>query len=301
MFRFILTILLLLNTSLYGQGKLDYFTFINKGDSCRYEKNFRAAINFYSKAISISAVNPYNIMSMVKTSLELKHYKKVTFYLNLAVKNGAFLGMLESDSNVFKFVKQDPLWMTKFAKLRQEHLASIPHLEDRTTLVTMLEKDQALRSLLGVIPFKKADSIIYAADTTNMLVIMQMVKRIGFPDIKKVGLDGVNAIYIMLLHTLNNKVRDKENLSILIPLMKDAVQQFSYPPFYMGIVIDRNRALNKQKQVYGTYWEPAENNKRIILPIENIKEVDKRRKEIGLPPLIIAKTQWNQTLPEGYL
>ncbi|RZK18475.1 MAG: hypothetical protein EOO43_12490 [Flavobacterium sp.] len=240
-------------------------------------------------------------MSLVKMSLELKDYKKTTSYLDLAIKNGAFLDMLESDSNVFKFVKQDPLWMTKFAKLRQEHLASIPHLEDRTTLVTMLEKDQALRSLLGVIPFKKADSMIYAADTTNMLVIMQMVKRIGFPDIKKVGLDGVNAIYIMLLHTLNNKVRDKENLSILIPLMKDAVQQFSYPPFYMGIVIDRNRALSKQKQVYGTYWEPAENKKRIILPIENIKEVDKRRKQIGLPPLIIAKTQWNQTLPEGYL
>lgn len=301
MLKFFLISFLFLNFSLYGQRKLDYYTYINKGDSCRFEKNYKDAYRFYIKAVHISDVNPYNIMELAKMSLKLGNLKKTTSHLNLAIKKGAFLGMLESDSNIINFVKKDPLWMKKFNHRRQQHLASIPFLEERTILVNMLEKDQALRSLLGVIEFKKADSLIFAADTSNMSVIMDMVKRIGFPDIQKVGLDGANAIYIMLLHTLNNKVHADENLLILYPIMKQAVQKLHYPPFYMGIVIDRNRALNKQKQIYGTYWEPAANNKRIILPIENIKDVDKRRKEIGLPSLLIAKTQWNQTLPEDYI
>lgn len=28
-----------------------------------------------------------------------------------------------------------------------------------------------------------------------------------------------------------------------------------YPPFNMALVIDRHRAIIRQKQIYGSYWE----------------------------------------------
>ncbi|WP_336827885.1 hypothetical protein [Sphingobacterium multivorum] len=41
-------------------------------------------------------------------------------------------------------------------------------------------------------------------------------------------------------------------------------------------------------------------NKRIVTPIENIDEVDVRRKEIGLPPLSLLRNQRGYELPVDY-
>jgi hypothetical protein len=117
-----------------------------------------------------------------------------------------------------------------------------------------------------------------------MPTIKDIVQRIGFPNLESVGMNGVNAIFILLLHTLNNGIDDAKNIEILTPLVKKAVTDLKYPPFNMVIVIDRQRAISRQKQIYGSYWEMGKHNKKIVTPIESIDEVDVRRKEIGFPP-----------------
>ena len=297
---FFLAILISMSFSLSAQVNTSYYSLTNKADSLIFEKKIPEAYLLYLKALRISDIDPYSDIELVKLALKVKDFKRANKYIKIAIKNGAFLGMLEADSNVNKFFKKDIKWKGTYDFLRQKHLAKIPYLEDRTTLLNMLEKDQALRSLLGVIEFKKADSVVFAADTANMTVMKQIIQRIGFPDQQKVGMDGATATFILLLHILNNKNNDEKNLEILTPLMKQAVIELKYPPFYMAIVIDRHRAINKKKQVYGAYWEMGEQNKRIVTPIENIIEVDKRRKEIGLPPLSILKKQLGYELPPDY-
>lgn len=297
---FFVFILISISFQVEAQKSIRYFYLKNTADSLIFEKNTHDAYLLYRKMIKISDIDPFIDIELVKLSLKAKDFKRAKKYLKQSILNGAFLGMLEVDSNVNFFLKQNTNWRETYDFLRQKHLSKIPHLEERTILLNMLEKDQALRSLLGVIEHKKADSLIFANDTVNMPMIKDIVQRIGFPNLESVGMDGVNAIFILLLHTLNNGIDDAKNIELLTPLMKKAVTDLKYPPFNMAIVIDRQRAISRQKQIYGSYWEMGKHNKKIVTPIENIDEVDVRRKEIGLPPLSLLRKQRGYELPLDY-
>jgi len=248
--------------------------------------------------IKISDIDPFIDIELVKLSLKAKDFKRAKKHLKKSILNGATLGMLQVDSNVNNFLMRDIKWKETYNFLRQKHLSKIPHLEERITLLKMLESDQAFRSLLGVIEYKKADSLIFANDTVNMSAIKEIIQKIGFPNLESVGMDGVNAIFILLLHA--HGIDDTKNIETITPLMKKAVTDLKYPPFNMAIVIDRQRALSRQKQIYGSYWEMGKHNKRIVTPIENIDKVDARRKEIGLPPLSLLRKQRGYELPLDY-
>lgn len=103
----------------------------------------------------------------------------------------------------------------------------------------------------------------------------------------------------LLLHLLNDGFRDKEELAYFEPMMKASVLKGAFVPFWMSIVVDRARVISGLKQKYGSYWEMDATGRRIITPIENILEVDKRREEIGLPKLSFSKKD-GLTLPLDY-
>ncbi|WP_343555534.1 DUF6624 domain-containing protein [Sphingobacterium sp.] len=281
-----------------AQKSARYFYLKNTADSLIFEKNTREAYLLYRKMIKISDIDPFIDIELVKLSLKAKDFKRAKKYLKKSILNGATLGMLQVDSNVNNFLMRGIKWKETYNFLRQKHLSKIPHLEERITLLKMLESDQAFRSLLGVIEYKKADSLIFANDTVNMSAIKEIIQKIGFPNLESVGMDGVNAIFILLLHA--HGIDDTKNIETITPLMKKAVTNLKYPPFNMAIVIDRQRALSRQKQIYGSYWEMGKHNKRIVTPIENIDKVDARRKEIGLPPLSLLRKQRGYELPLDY-
>jgi len=126
---------------LRAQEKLGYYTLINKADSLIFEKKIGKAYSLYKKAVAISAINPYTDIELVKLSLKMNDRKKAKKYLELAIENGAFLDMIEADSNLNSYFKKDEQWNIKYNVLRQKHLARIPHLEERMALLKMLEKD----------------------------------------------------------------------------------------------------------------------------------------------------------------
>jgi hypothetical protein len=58
------------------------------------------------------------------------------------------------------------------------------------------------------------------------------------------------------------------------------VKKGEIPAQQMAYLTDRVRVAEKQKQVYGTQFEDLE-----PFPIEDEANVDKRRQQVGLPPL----------------
>jgi hypothetical protein len=166
-------------------------------------------------------------------------------------------------------------------------------------LIRLLERDQVFRELLGKVDFKTIDSIIHQNDLSNMEIIRSIIKKIGFPDRSKVGNDGADAVFILLMHTLNDRVNQKQNSDLIFPVMETAVMEGNFPPFYYAILIDRQRAIGKEEQLFGTYWE-NKGNKRIITPIENVEFVDDRRLKIGLPSLAYISNKLKLILPKGY-
>lgn len=295
---FIIFTAVFISFSVKAQKNTQYFYLKNTADSLIFEKKIDEAYPLYRKMVKIIDIDPFVDIELIKLSLKVNDLKIAKKYLKKSILNGATLGMLQVDSNVNKFLMRDIKWKETYDFLRQKHLSKIPHLEERITLLKMLESDQAFRSLLGAIEYKKADSLIFANDTANMCVIKGIIQKIGFPNLESVGMDGVNAIFILLLHA--HGIDDTKNIETMTPLMKKAVTDLKYPPFNMAIVIDRQRVTSRQKQIYGSYWEMGKQNKRIVTPIENINEVELRRKEIGLPPLRLLQKQRGYELPLDY-
>ena len=301
MYKFLLLLLFFTSSSVavHAQNKIAYYELINKANDLVIEKQLDEAFHLYKKAVQISPKMPYDGLTLTSLSIQLKKFKEAEANLKLSIANGAYLGMIEADSTVNVFFKSDTKWPVLYTLLRQKYLSKIPYLEEREQLLEMINEGQNLRSLFGVLDFKKVDSLIFIADTTHMARIHKIIKKIGFPDIEKVGLDGSNAIFIILMHTLNNWRNDEQNLAFFYPMLKKAVQELKFIPNDMAILVDRHKAIHKQEQIYGSYWV-RKNDKEIITAIQNIKEVDKRRMEIGLPPLSVAKKRWGQILPEDY-
>lgn len=128
-----------------------------------------------------------------------------------------------------------------------------------------------------------------------------IIAKIGFPDRDKVGKDGVDAAFILMMHTLNDGSNDDKDINEIEPLIKSAVLAGKFPPYYLAILTDRNKGLKRQRQVYGTYWEKdRKSGKRVISVIEDIANVDLRRKKIGLPSLGYVAEQQRLIIPEGY-
>lgn len=280
---------------------IKYFTLVNKADSLSKAKNLVKANNIYLKALAISDNNPEVSLSAAKINLQLQRFKQAGNQIRKAARNGADQNMIAADSLIFTFFKQNRQLQKGVAEMRRIYLSEIKNLDERTALLTMVEKDQTLRSLLGILNFKKVDSLIHINDMQNMASLKAIMDRIGFPSRENVGKDGADAAFILLMHTFNDGSNDERDLNEIEPLMRSAVLAGKFPPYYLAILIDRNKGLKRQKQIYGTYWEiDRKSGKRIISMIEDISNVDERRKEIGLPSLRYVAEQQLLIIPEGY-
>src|SRR5262249_35173138 len=67
-------------------------------------------------------------------------------------------------------------------------------------------------------------------------------------------------------------------------LLALAVKQKDASPKHLAYLTDRVRVAEKAKQVYGTQFRQV-NGKLEPCPIEDEANVDKRRKEVGLPSM----------------
>jgi tetratricopeptide (TPR) repeat protein len=278
-----------------------YFYLINKADSLTKTKNLVEAENSYLKALRISDGDPEVSLSAASLSLRLQQVKKAESQIRKATRNGADQGMIAADSILFSYVNQNKQLQKDIAEMRGIYLSDIKNEDERTTLLSMVATDQTLRSLLGTLDLKKVDSLIHINDTRNMAGLKAIIAKIGFPDREKVGKDGADAAFILMMHTFNDGSNDERDIMEIEPLMKSAVLAGKFSPYYLAILTDRNRGLKRQKQVYGTYWEKdRKSGKRIISVIEDIPNVDRRREKLGLPSLGYVAEQQRLIVPEGY-
>ena len=193
----------------YSQNVKEHYKFNNEGDSLVSVYKINEAIQSYKKALKYFA-NDYNThQSLAALYLRIKNNKKADSHLRLAISNGIELGLLKNDTTIKKYFNENPEWSNYYREINQNFMSKIPHQEERITLIKLLERDQVLRGLLGKLDFNKVDSLIHENDIFNMASINRIIDRIGFPDKVKVGVDGSNAVFILLMHTLNNGVDEK--------------------------------------------------------------------------------------------
>jgi hypothetical protein len=117
-------------------------------------------------------------------------------------------------------------------------------------------------------------------DTRNTAWLKGVVDKHGWPGKSLVGTDGAQKAWLLVQHADQDRAFQKRCLALL----GGAVRKGDASPDHMAYLTDRVRVADQEKQVYGTQFREV-SGKMEPFPIEDEANVDRRRKEVGLPPL----------------
>jgi hypothetical protein len=155
--------------------------------------------------------------------------------------------------------------------------------ELRSELLAMRDRDQAARNAC---PTGNTDEQVKCyvkvseeVDTPHTQRLNEIVRTHGVPDAKLVGADGVEAYYLILQHSNDRTLKQKSLKGMEKAFKAKVLSASDYANF-----TDRLRVNLGKLQIYGANFD-LKNGKMVMSPTKDIKNLDKRRKAIGLPPI----------------
>jgi hypothetical protein len=117
-------------------------------------------------------------------------------------------------------------------------------------------------------------------DRKNTVRMKEIIKKHGWPGKSLVGDDGAHAAWLLVQHA----DEDREFQKRCLTLLERAVQAKQASGIDLAYLTDRVLVAENKKQVYGTQFRSVD-GKLEPNPIEDEKNVDRRRKEVGLPSM----------------
>lgn len=119
-------------------------------------------------------------------------------------------------------------------------------------------------------------------DSLDYLETIKYIKSANWPDASVVGARQANAIFYIIIH-ISDVRKQKEALPYLEAACKKGTVTWDKYAWLFDVIRIKESGL----QYYGTQYkaDEADPSTYRIAPIENPEEVDKRRAEIGMPPL----------------
>lgn len=185
--------------------------------------------------------------------------------------------------------------LTNFSVFGQKD--SVDYDAIRITLEQILKDDQVFRIQSDSISKKygpgspEADSLYKLQvknDSINLLNVTKILDTFGWLDTSQIGLRANIAIWAVIQHAPDNKIREK-----YLPLLEKAVENGLRKEF-LALTTDRIAMANGKKQIYGTQiTSDPWSDKWTVYPIIKPKKVDERRKEMGMWELARYLKKWD--------
>lgn len=147
----------------------------------------------------------------------------------------------------------------------------------------LIARDQMIRT----IPQKfLAEGAINYVDSLNGIDLIAITKEYGWQD----------RSHILLWHHRGEDFKNGEGIwSFFKPYINELIEMGKLKKSYFAIYEDEISITKNKKQIYGLYFMQFG-----AYPIKDIKNVDKRRENIGLPPLYYMKKVYGIELPDEY-
>jgi hypothetical protein len=139
---------------------------------------------------------------------------------------------------------------------------------------------EAMKGKPTIDPEAPAVRKMLEVDRRNTARMKEVVERHGWPGKSLVGADAAHAAWLLVQHADQDRPFQKRCLALL----GEAVKKGEATGEELAYLTDRVRVGEGQKQVYGTQLNTVD-GKLVPAPIEDEANVDRRRKEVGLPPL----------------
>lgn len=156
----------------------------------------------------------------------------------------------------------------------------------RKELLKRLEKDQAIRfEMIAKGAFKPGSpqfNRMVSIDAKNTAWMKTVVAKYGWPGPELVGKDGTEAAFLLVQHAEHNFQKE------MLPLVRDAYRAKKLSGQDYALLLDRVLVGDGKPQVYGTQAKGVEKwngHEPVFEPIEDEANVDRRRAEVGLPPM----------------
>jgi hypothetical protein len=124
--------------------------------------------------------------------------------------------------------------------------------------------------------FKKME----VTDSLNLVQVEAILQKYGWLETQKIGSEANTALFMVIQHA------DLKNQIHYLPLMREAVRNGKAKASSLALLEDRVALRSGKKQIYGSQisWN-MKTNTSFVAPLEDPDNVDKRRAEVGLPPL----------------
>ncbi|GGA13580.1 DUF6624 domain-containing protein [Dyella caseinilytica] len=172
-------------------------------------------------------------------------------------------------------------------------VASATHAQDcgqklKQELLQRATTDQQVRNALQASPTSKdALDATLKTDADNTAYMRRVLARCGWPKKSVVGPEAAKAAWLLTQHA----DMDPQYQVLAAQQMKYAVLAKEAEPWDLAVLVDRNRRLNDQPQVYGMQFFSNADGVIEFYDIVTPSQLDHRRKVIGLPPFFCWATR----------
>ncbi len=261
-----------------------------KIDSLRVVGNYNQELK-YRKLIYIN--NPTdvsNVYNMACCYSLLKNADSSFYYLNEAISLGHTDGDILEDYDL-KNIHSDIRWAiieTKIERIYKENNSTINN-QLGWELSKMFWVDQAPKAAMDIVlkrygmkspEMDSLDKIVAITDSLNMLKLEKIINQYGFPKKDLVGATGTDRVFTIIVHAPLSYQKK------YFHLVEEAISNGDIRKQSLAYLTDKILTKEGKKQLYGTQLKYViETGGYIFKPIEDEKNVDTRRKSVGLEPI----------------
>jgi hypothetical protein len=131
---------------------------------------------------------------------------------------------------------------------------------------------------------------IHEKDSQNQIKVTAILDKYGWLGADIVGEQGNSALFLVIQHS-NISMQEK-----YLPMMKEAVKNEKAFGGNLALLEDRIALQKGKRQIYGSQISRnKETQLYYVRPLTDPDNVDKRRAEVGLPPLAEYLEHWHLT------
>lgn len=274
-----------------------YFKKIQQADSLYNVKQYRASAQCFANAF---ALNNQGFSSQDR-------YRAARAWALAGNKDSA-IGSLKAEiergyhdlkqfvsEKAFTTLKDDPTWKMLYRAVKDNQKKENEKLGKYKPLKAQLERllvlDQKYRKHFmdtwkqfgnNSKQLLRLRNKMRKVDHSNLKYVTKVLDKYGWIGYDTIGIEASNALFLVIQHA------DSATQEKYLPLLRSAVRQHHAIPESLALLEDRVLIRRGEKQLYGTQvaCDPS-GVKCHVLPIEDEKNVDIRRKQIGMRPLAV--------------
>lgn len=163
-------------------------------------------------------------------------------------------------------------------------------------LLLMLKEDKKVREQLakdGSL-FEGYHPEMEKVHLKNARILEETIDEFGWPGKSLVGKKGAEAAWIILQHAISLPDLQKKIAKVL----EDEVEKGEVEAKHLAMLIDRICFFEGKPQIYGTNIDWNDEGFLKPTPITDEKNVNKRREDVGLPPLPTTSNHLSEFTPK---